>query len=279
MKNSRSSFNNVLISLIKCAGYYGVYFVLNEVVIVICMVVMMLKHPSSDPQAMLNTVVVPLTLLCNALFLLGTAVFYNRSKTYLSFANRMKVRPLNSKAVPFIICLGVSAMFTVNLVLGLIPFPESWMEMLSDNSDMITSASMLMQVVCVGLISPIAEEVIFRGLMLTTLKKSMHPWVAIVLSSIVFGVVHGNPIGIIYATGMGILMGWLFHKTKSIVASCIFHMIYNLVSLFAIYISETMLVLITFLSLAIFVVCIVFLARIPAAEVKNKDESFDDDEV
>ena len=277
MNKKRASFNDVLVSLIKCAAYYGVYYMLNMAVSVVCIVVMMLVHPDSDPQAMLTTVVVPLTLLCNALFLLGTAIFYNRSRAYLSFANRMNVRPLNSRSIPFIFCLGVSALFTVNLVLGLSPFPDSWLEMLNENSDMISSSSMLMQVVCVGLISPIAEEVIFRGLMLTTLRKSMHPWVAIVLSSIVFGVVHGNPIGIIYATGMGILMGWLYHKTKSLVASCIFHMVYNLVSLFAIYISETTLVLLTFASLAIFVICIVFLAKLPPAKEAINNENNDDE--
>ena len=269
MRERKTSFNDVLVSLIKCAGYYGVYYLLNIAVTVALILVMAVIKPNADAEATLNSVVIPLTLLCNALFLLGTAMFYNRKRSYMSFADRVQVRPFNSRLLPFIVCLGITGMFTVNIILNLIPFPESWQEMLSENSDMISSSSLFMQVVCVGLISPIAEEVIFRGLMLTTLKKAMNPWVAIVLSSIVFGVVHGNPIGIIYATGMGILMGWLYHRTGSIVACSLFHMVYNLMSLFAMYIPEQMLVIITLLSVAIFVVCIICIAKIPATTNNN----------
>jgi membrane protease YdiL (CAAX protease family) len=275
MKERKTSFNDVLISLIKCAGYYGVYYLLNIVVTVALILVMAVIKPNADAETTLNSLVIPLTLLCNALFLLGTAMFYNRKGSYVSFADRVQVYPFNSRLLPFIICLGITAMFTVNIILNLIPFPESWQEMLNENSDMISSSSMLMQIVCVGLIGPIAEEVIFRGLMLKALRRSMHPWVAIVLSSIVFGVVHGNPIGIIYATGMGILMGWLYHRTGSIVACSLFHMVYNLMSLFAIYIPEEMLVMITLLSLPIFAVCIICIARIPATTKNNEN----DDEV
>ena len=275
MRERKTSFNDIIVSFIKCAGYYGVYYVLNIAVTVALILVMAVIQPNADAETTLNSLVIPLTLLCNALFLLGTAMFYNRKGSYISFVDRVRVRPFNSAIVPFIICLGVAGMFTVNIIIGIIPFPESWQEMLSDNSDMITQSSMLMQVICVGLISPVAEEVIFRGLMLTTLKKAMNPWVAIVLSSLVFGIVHGNPIGIIYATGMGILMGWIYHRTGSIVACSLFHMIYNLTSLFAVYVPENMLVVITLMSIPIFVTCIICIARIPAT--KNNNEN--DDEV
>ena len=278
MSNKKYSLTGSLVSLLKCGAYFGVYYAINLALSVVWLAVMMIKNPEADQTELINSVAIPLTLLCNAIFLLVVAVFYDCMKVRRSFGERICASPLNLKAMPFILCLGVTAMFTVNLVIGLIPFPESWLKMLEENSDMITSSSMLMQVVCVGIVGPVAEEVLFRGLMLTALKKNMPSWIAIIISSVIFGIMHGNPIGIIYATAMGILMGWIFHRTGSILASCIFHIVYNTVSLFAGYISETALGLITVISLGIFIVCIIALAIIPPAK-KNEESQNHNDEV
>jgi membrane protease YdiL (CAAX protease family) len=235
----------VFISLIKCAGYYGVYYLLNIVVTVALILVMAVIKPNADAEATLNSVVIPLTLLCNALFLLGTAMFYNRKGSYVSFADRVQVYPFNSRLLPFIVCLGITAMFTVNIILNLIPFPESWQEMLSENSDMISSSSMLMQIVCVGLIGPIAEEVIFRGLLFRAMEKD-NVKSAIIVSALTFGIGHivnllngsGRELlsslgQIIFAVLVGFVLVLIFYHGKSLTACILFHSANNALKVFA----------------------------------------------
>ncbi|MBQ2182377.1 MAG: CPBP family intramembrane metalloprotease, partial [Bacteroidaceae bacterium] len=46
----------------------------------------------------------------------------------------------------------------------------------------------------IGLFGPICEEIVFRGgIMRPLLKKGLNPWIAIFVSSIIFGLAHGNP--------------------------------------------------------------------------------------
>ena len=129
------------------------------------------------------------------------------------------------------VIMGVSTAFAIALVLGLVEMsgiiPDSWVQAQNDTYSDVNAASPLMKFLSVGLMAPIVEEILFRGLILGTLKKNMHPWIAILLSALLFGVAHGTPIGIIYATGLGILMGWLFVKFNSILPVMVFHIAYN----------------------------------------------------
>ena len=84
-----------------------------------------------------------------------------------------------------------------------------------------------MQFLSVGFVAPVMEEILFRGCILSTLKKEMHPWIAIVISAALFAVAHGTPIGIMYAFILGLIMGWLAVTFKSIVPTILFHMAYN----------------------------------------------------
>ena len=83
--------------------------------------------------------------------------------------------------------------------------------------------------------APVLEEVLFRALLVGTLKSQMHPAIAVILSALVFGFSHGspfdmengNPIGFFYSLALGIIMGFLFVRFNSILPSVIFHMAYN----------------------------------------------------
>jgi membrane protease YdiL (CAAX protease family) len=67
--------------------------------------------------------------------------------------------------------------------------------------------------------------------MLGAMKKAMPKWVAVLLSSLIFGLLHANPIGIIYATLFGILLGFIAVKFNSILPAIICHIAFNATSL------------------------------------------------
>ncbi|MCR5037208.1 MAG: CPBP family intramembrane metalloprotease [Bacteroidales bacterium] len=75
---------------------------------------------------------------------------------------------------------------------------------------------------------PIIEEIGFRGLLLDGLLKTRcHPWVAILISAVAFGLVHGLWLPFATATLFGILAGWLYWRTGSIIPGLIIHITNN----------------------------------------------------
>ena len=78
------------------------------------------------------------------------------------------------------------------------------------------------------IIAPIAEEYLFRGLMMRKmLKWNISPWYAIIGSSIMFGLIHLNPAQIPGPIILGIVMAWMCYRTKSLIPGIIIHITNN----------------------------------------------------
>lgn len=75
----------------------------------------------------------------------------------------------------------------------------------------------------IGLMAPLVEEVVFRGAILRTLLKQQSPWVAIAVSALLFAVAHLNPVQMPHAFIVGILLGWMYWRTGSILPGMAYH--------------------------------------------------------
>ena len=84
--------------------------------------------------------------------------------------------------------------------------------------------------VAVGILAPLTEEVVFRGAILRTLLGMMskrNHWVAIMISAAIFGAVHGNAAQFVNALFMGLLLGWMYYRTRSLVPGILLHWVNN----------------------------------------------------
>lgn len=84
-----------------------------------------------------------------------------------------------------------------------------------------------------GILAPVAEELVFRGAILRSLMAYFNyrlPWIPIVVSALLFGVVHGNVAQFSNAFVMGLLLGWLYCRTHSIVLGVALHWVNNTVA-------------------------------------------------
>ena len=81
--------------------------------------------------------------------------------------------------------------------------------------------------VVVGLLAPLVEEVVFRGAVLRVLLEKLTPWKAIVVSALLFSLVHGNPAQMPYAFIGGLLLGWMYWRTGSIIPGMVYHWVNN----------------------------------------------------
>lgn len=83
----------------------------------------------------------------------------------------------------------------------------------------------------VGLLAPLAEEMVFRGAVLRNLLRwKENPWIGIVISAVLFAVIHMNPAQMPHAFLIGLLLGWLYYRTDSIVPGVVYHWVNNTVA-------------------------------------------------
>lgn len=87
------------------------------------------------------------------------------------------------------------------------------------------------------LLAPLVEEAIFRGAIeRRLLETKWNPWFAIVISALLFAIPHFS----LYAvfSCFGILVGWLYYRTRSIWPGILVHFLFNTISFVPFYISE-----------------------------------------
>lgn len=80
----------------------------------------------------------------------------------------------------------------------------------------------------VGLLAPICEELVFRGAILRSLLRwTLRHWLAIAFSALFFALIHANPAQIPHAFVVGLLLGWLYYRTDSIIPGIVYHWVNN----------------------------------------------------
>lgn len=86
--------------------------------------------------------------------------------------------------------------------------------------------------VVIGLLASLSEEVVFRGAILRSLLRSsrLSVWGAIALSALMFSVIHLNPAQLPHAFIIGLLLGWMYYRTGSILPGVAYHWANNSVA-------------------------------------------------
>lgn len=121
-------------------------------------------------------------------------------------------------------CLGVFVLsweFS-NLTARFLPISESTQE---DLYNAMSGGIPSILTLCV--LAPIVEEMMFRGVFLRGFLYRYPPWIAIGLSSLIFGLAHIDPGHAIDAGAMGVALGWLYYTTRSLWPSILAHAAMN----------------------------------------------------
>ena len=86
-----------------------------------------------------------------------------------------------------------------------------------------------------GIISPVIEEMVFRGIVCNWLEQHMSPMVAVAGSALLFGVFHGNFVQMLYASIMGAVLALVFQKYRNMTAPVLMHGAANVAVYFVTY--------------------------------------------
>ena len=82
----------------------------------------------------------------------------------------------------------------------------------------------LLSIVILG---PVLEEVFYRGIVTRLLLRRYRPWAAILVSGLIFAIIHLNPAQFIPAFTSGIFYAWLYYRMRSLWPGILLHVLNN----------------------------------------------------
>ena len=91
--------------------------------------------------------------------------------------------------------------------------------------------ALILTFISICILTPISEELLFRGYILDALNRLHGKWPAIIISSIIFGMVHFDPFTMGMATIGGVIYGWIRMRTGSLVPGIVAHAMWNTMAL------------------------------------------------
>jgi hypothetical protein len=118
--------------------------------------------------------------------------------------------------------LGFAALYAVDILT--IPFNiPNYME---DAFDAMSKSILGFLGICI--VGPVMEEIMMRRIILTEIREATgKKWLGIIISAAIFAIVHGNPIQVVFAMPAGILLGWLYCRTGSLLVPICVHIMNN----------------------------------------------------
>ncbi len=120
------------------------------------------------------------------------------------------------------VCIGLLLLFTWLL-------PEEWQRKHSLLEALREMGPMYKTIIAISavVLAPLMEEIFFRGLLQSMLRKYFHPWMTIIIASVIFASVHGQPQNIPALFALSVAMGYNYERCGRLWPAILIHMIFN----------------------------------------------------
>lgn len=139
--------------------------------------------------------------------------------------------------IVYVFCSGI----IVALSRAFIPFLNFEQAQVTGFEEISQQYELILAFLTLVVIAPVAEEILFRGYLLGKLRNHAPTWVAILVSSALFGLVHFNASVSIDTFVLGIVLAWMRIKTGSLWPAILIHMIKNGLAFYLLFINPTFL--------------------------------------
>ena len=128
--------------------------------------------------------------------------------------------------IPILLIMGFSLNMFVSLLFEVLPIPAELLEDYANQSSLLGEFSVL-SVLSTAIFAPLSEELIFRGLLISRMRRGVPLWLAVLIPSLIFGLIHGQILWICYAFMLGLLLSLICLRAHSTAASALLHMAFN----------------------------------------------------
>ena len=206
---------------IKLVIYYFCYQLLFTTLITLPSVWIQLMNNGGDVNAFTGTDAATnttgLTMVLSGIVMIWHLIHFK----YVKF-NLQSFKEVPAKTIWLSIPLILGAMTFFNICSEIIALPN-WME-----DEFVGMSRNVLGAISIAIMAPLVEELLFRGAIEGhLLKQGKSPVAAILISSLIFGIVHINPAQVPFAFAIGAVFGWLYYRTGSVVLGIIGHFINN----------------------------------------------------
>lgn len=208
---------NIVTALLQGIKPLCVYYLVNQAVVILGSSLMTMFFPQLGTEG-LGEVYIRTVIQMAAMFLAALSVFpyYKRENEFL------EKNSLSVKNVGVIVMLGVVFSLVLNFLFSAAGFLQS-SESYSQVAQRQFSLPFWLAFLFYGILSPWAEEVVFRGIFYRVLKRNMTEVVAVLGSALMFGAFHGNMVQMLYGSIMGVVMALLYGRFSNLLAPILFH--------------------------------------------------------
>ena len=210
-----------MVRTIKLVIYYFLYQLLFTTLITLPSIWVELMNNGGDVNAFTGTEsnnnIVGFTMVLSGIAMIWHLIHFK----YVKF-NLKSFGEVSGKTIVLSIPLIVAGMIFINLCSEFTGLPDMMQDTFRAMSRNVFG------IISIAIMAPLVEELLFRGAIQGhLLRKGMKPVYAILIASAVFGIVHMNPIQIPFAFAIGMIFGWLYYRTGSVVPGMIGHFINN----------------------------------------------------
>lgn len=247
IKTEKSGLKGLLKSLgviaLVLILFFGMQFVVTVIAMVIGLTDMMLKgevpldfiyYPDLVDDVVLALEekvaenVVLMSLISNLLVILILCLSFTLKKK--SPVDGMDVKSISVLRFVSLILFGLALQVFVSLAMSFIPIPEELFNEHESSYALLGNESLFLQILSTGVITGITEELVFRGVIAKRLRQHLPPVAAVIISAVIFGLVHPTILSMVYATVLGLILGALYIKYDSVIPSIICHAAFNSMS-------------------------------------------------
>lgn len=161
-----------------------------------------------------DVALIVVTLVIQGATTLVTLLLLSRRRARAPFAAQVGLawRPGDGWGIVIGLVLQVVVAVVVGGLLNLLPGEPTQQEVVEVAADAPRGAALAGLFVLLGVLAPMIEEILYRGVLLSRLRRSMGPWPAIVVSAAAFAGFHLVDPGALYAVPglfiIGLVLGW-----------------------------------------------------------------------
>jgi len=124
--------------------------------------------------------------------------------------------------------VGAAGGWGVSLVAELTQATFHWTDWFDQTLIQGDIQQLILPLISYTLLAPIFEELVFRGVLFTTLRRRLGPWMSILISSAIFSLAHGyGSVGSVTIFLSGILWAWAYEKSGSVLPGMAAHALNN----------------------------------------------------
>lgn len=142
---------------------------------------------------------------------------------------RFQLTPAKVKQCVLIGIIGGCFALAFNNILGMIQIAE-YSAAYKQVEETFYMGRITLEILALCVVIPIVEELLYRGIVYGRLRDWLGIKAAVLVSAVIFGLVHMNLVQFVYATVFGLLLAWFVEVTEDILGAVIAHMVANLTS-------------------------------------------------